>query len=212
MSISWTSMMLAAQLGRLSVYKLLIQNGVKPTLSFCAKGHSPLIAAISSGDYNTVKFLVNNRGSRLKTVLVPIDYKEHKAYLIRSQLVQLDEKHGSEFHPTSRKSMWEDLRSVTVKIHTWNKFPSQNESKQFSDSRHLSWPDQERVLLMHISANYTNFRHFPQSEHLLLDSPSLGWLRYLYTLQWPPLCVLKLEMTYFYNIVLLERRNFPVSL
>ena len=34
MSISWTSLMLAAQLGRLSVCKLLIQNGVKPTLSF----------------------------------------------------------------------------------------------------------------------------------------------------------------------------------
>ena len=37
-----------------------------------------MFAAISSGDYNTVKFLVNNRGSRLKTVLVPTDYKKHK--------------------------------------------------------------------------------------------------------------------------------------
>ena len=69
-------MMLAAQLGRLSVYKLLIQNGVKPTLSFCAKGHSPLVAAINSGAYNIVKFLVISRGSCLKTVFVPTDYKK----------------------------------------------------------------------------------------------------------------------------------------
>ena len=70
---SWTSLMLAAQLGRLSVCQLLIQNGVKPTLSFLAEVYTPLFAAINPEDYKAVKFLVNNKGSRRRTVLFPIN-------------------------------------------------------------------------------------------------------------------------------------------
>ena len=68
-----------------------------------------------------------------------------------------------------------------------DKLPSKIKSKQFPDCRHFSWPD-------------------------LLYFPSLGMAQILIYSTVISLCVLKLVMTYFYNIVLLERRNFPVSL
>ena len=163
----WISLVLAAQLGRLSVCKLLIQNGAKPTLSFWAEGCTPLFAAINSGDYKTVQFLVSNRCSRLRAELSPIN----ELFVFVTDIM------ASSFIQSLEKDIWEGLvwqicrtkhncykhkfsAQLQWRCDKWIKLPSQIKSRQVSDSRHLSWSDQERALLMHISAITTDFSVF----------------------------------------------------